>query len=359
MIIANGHHRDPVGPALPGEDGFAGVVIHSSQYRDGAQLDDKRVLIIGIGQFGLRYCGRFRLPCPLYRLERTHTGKYFVPKFVGGAPHDATKKSKAGRIAGLLPASLRTWLKMRVLRLIIGKPEQYGLPKPAHRIDERPPVVNSNVLYHIGHGDVPRGARRWKDWTGRMPSIRTGRAAPADLVILATGYKVSAPFLDEDVLAWEGGSPRLRLSIFPHDYNGLIFAGLIGLSGGAWRVRDVQARLIARYLAAKLDDPARVSWFEAMDPEANPAATPRSDRPAGNLCRCEALHALCERAHRALLGGCPLGDPHGIGHDGEGGRHGRHAWPGRAVGKIDALCQREIRAHNPVACPEGLRRTIV
>ncbi|MCC5981221.1 MAG: NAD(P)-binding domain-containing protein [Oceanicaulis sp.] len=272
VIIANGHHRDPVRPALPGEDRFAGVVIHSSQYRDGAQLDDKRVLIIGSGNSGcdIAVDSAFHARSTEWSVR---TGNYFVPKFVGGAPHDATRKSKAGRIAGLLPPALRAWLKMRVLRLIIGTPEQYGLPRPAHRIDERPPVVNSNVLYHIGHGDV-RVRPPLERLDGADAVYTDGSRSPADLVILATGYKVSVPFLDEGVLAWEGGSPRLRLNIFPHDYNGLLFAGLIELSGGAWRVRDVQARLIARYLAAKLDDPQRVSWFEAMDPEANPAATP-------------------------------------------------------------------------------------
>ena len=65
------------------------------------------------------------------------------------------KKSKAGRIAGLLPPSLRAWLKMRVLRLIIGTPEQLW-PATACPPDRRAPSGgrNSNVLYHIGHGDV-------------------------------------------------------------------------------------------------------------------------------------------------------------------------------------------------------------
>ena len=91
---------------------------------------------------------------------------------------------------------------------------------------------------------------------GGCRSITDGSRSPADLVILATrggrgggglqGCRCPLPWTRA---CWPGraASPRLRLNIFPHDYNGLIFAGLIELVGaGAWRVRDVQARLIAR-----------------------------------------------------------------------------------------------------------------
>jgi dimethylaniline monooxygenase (N-oxide forming) len=50
VIVANGHHWDPLFPELPGK--FAGKVLHAHQYRNHSILDGKRVVVLGMGNSG-------------------------------------------------------------------------------------------------------------------------------------------------------------------------------------------------------------------------------------------------------------------------------------------------------------------
>ena len=52
VMICNGHHWEPNRPRLEGEDVFKGRVIHSLQYRDHRGYEDKKVVVVGIGNTG-------------------------------------------------------------------------------------------------------------------------------------------------------------------------------------------------------------------------------------------------------------------------------------------------------------------
>jgi hypothetical protein len=53
-----------------------------------------------------------------------------------------------------LPLPLRRMLNGLFLRLVAGSPQDYGLPKPDHKLFETHPIVNSQMLYYLGHGDI-------------------------------------------------------------------------------------------------------------------------------------------------------------------------------------------------------------
>src|SRR5690606_36321935 len=75
-------------------------------------------------------------------------GYYFLPKFVKGRPIDTL----GGKLK--LPRALKQRLDAAMIRMIIGKPSDYGLPDPDYRMYESHPVVNSLILHHLGHGDI-------------------------------------------------------------------------------------------------------------------------------------------------------------------------------------------------------------
>ena len=41
-----------------------------------------------------------------------------------------------------------------MVRMVVGKPSDYGLPDPDYKMYESHPVINSLVLHHLGHGDI-------------------------------------------------------------------------------------------------------------------------------------------------------------------------------------------------------------
>lgn len=51
-MMATGHHAEPYSASFPGLDKFKGRVVHSHSYKDHTGYEDKRVLIVGIGNSG-------------------------------------------------------------------------------------------------------------------------------------------------------------------------------------------------------------------------------------------------------------------------------------------------------------------
>lgn len=244
VLIASGTLHTPNMPRLPGQ--FDGELMHACDYRDPAVFDGKRVLILG--------CGNSACDMAVDAVHRAASvdlsvrrGYYFLPKFIGGKPSD----SLGGRIK--LPRRLKQWLDATLIRWVIGKPSDYGLPDPDYRMYESHPVINSLVLHHLGHGDItPRG-----DVThlaGRTVTFADGQSADYDLVLMATGYKLDYPFIDRRYLNWRGDAPGLYLNVFHPDHDNLFMMGMIEAAGLGWEGRNEQAELVARYLKAAGED---------------------------------------------------------------------------------------------------------
>jgi cation diffusion facilitator CzcD-associated flavoprotein CzcO len=237
VVIANGTLAEPNRPRFEGA--FSGEVWHTAQYKAATQLTGKRVLIVGAGNSG----------CDI-AVDAVHHAKsidisvrrgyYFVPKYVFGQPAD----SVGGKI------TLPPWLKQRIdstiLKWFTGDPVRFGFPKPDYRMYESHPVVNSLILYHIGHGDVGVRADIAR-LDGHTVYFKDGRSGEYDLILTATGYKLHFPFIDHALLNWQGMAPRLYLNIFAPRFHRLAVLGMVEASGLGWQGRYEQAELVARY----------------------------------------------------------------------------------------------------------------
>lgn len=243
VLIASGTLHAPNRPTVA--DGFDGELMHAADYRQPAVFAGKRVLIVG--------CGNSACDIAVDAVHHARSvdlsvrrGYYFVPKFIGGKPVDTL----GGRIR--LPHRVKQWLDARIIRWVLGKPSDYGLPDPDYRMYESHPVVNSLVLDHLGHGDIaPRAAIASVD--GHQVSFADGAAAEYDLIVLATGYRLNYPFIDPGELNWVGDCPSLYLNIFHPQRDNLFMLGMIESTGLGWEVRNEQARLVALYLKHKRD----------------------------------------------------------------------------------------------------------
>ncbi|MGI0519242.1 NAD(P)-binding domain-containing protein [Microbacterium maritypicum] len=251
VVLANGTLAEPNVPTFTGE--FSGELLHTSAYKSPEQLKDKRVLLIGAGNSG----------CDI-AVDAVHhavsvdmsvrRGYYFVPRYLFGRPSDTLNQGRP------LPARIKQAVDSRVLRAFTGDPVRFGFPRPDYRIYESHPIVNTLILNHLGQGDLrirPDIAR----FEGTTVHFRDGSADDYDLVLLATGYTLDYPFVDREHLHWRGASPRLFLNVFPASFNGLYVMGMIEASGIGWQGRYEQAELLAAYLSAVEEDPARAARF--------------------------------------------------------------------------------------------------
>lgn len=259
VILASGTLWSPKVPEFEGE--FTGEFIHSKDYKSGEIFLGKRVLIIGAGNSGCDIAVD-----AVHRADRVsmsvRRGYHFVPKYVFGKPADT--------LGGLvnLPPKLKQRLDGIILKWFTGDPVKRGFPEPDHKLYESHPIVNTLVLYHLGHGDLdvqPDIDR----FDGTTVHFTDGTSAEYDMVLLATGYKLDYPYIDRDHLNWEGMSPNLYLNIFHPTYDDLFVMGMIEAAGIGWEGRNEQARLVAEYIRACQQDTEAARAFREAKRDPN------------------------------------------------------------------------------------------
>lgn len=240
LLIANGTLSEPNVPTFEGT--FAGELVHASRYKSPSIFEGKRVLVVGAGNSGcdIAVDAVHRAASVSMSVRR---GYHFVPKYIFGRPADAV----GGRIQ--LPRVLKQRVDGMLLRWFTGDPERLGFPAPDHALYESHPIVNSLVLYHLGHGDLDVKADVAR-FDGHTVHFTDGTHADYDLVLLATGYKLWYPFLDRAELNWHDAAPRLYLNCFHPEHDDLFVLGMIEAAGLGWQGRYEQAELVARYLRA-------------------------------------------------------------------------------------------------------------
>ncbi|MGB1220834.1 MAG: flavin-containing monooxygenase [Alcanivoracaceae bacterium] len=246
VLVANGTLHHPHMPKLPGD--FSGELMHASTYRSPEVFKDKRVLVIGCGNSGAD------IAVDAVHFARSvdisvRRGYYFLPKFLMGKPVDTL----GGRIK--LPPRLKQIVDGLLVRAVMGKPSDYGLPDPDYRMYESHPVINSLILHHLGHGDI-HARRDIRDIQDKTVFFSNGEQAEYDLILMATGYELHYPFLDRGYMNWpEGaGAPQLYLNVFNPAQPNLFIMGMVEAAGLGWEGRNEQAEMVALYLRQRADN---------------------------------------------------------------------------------------------------------
>ena len=260
VIIANGTLSEPNIPKFEGK--FDGEIVHSSQYKTASIFEGKRVLIVGAGNSGCDIAVD-----AVHRADKVdmslRRGYHFVPKYVFGKPADT--------VGGLiqLPSKMKRFVDTKLLKIFTGDPVRLGFPKPDHKLYESHPIVNSLILYHVGHGDVSV-KKDIKRLEGKTVHFVDGTSEEYDMILTATGYILHYPFIDHRHLNWRNARPALYLNIFHPQYNNLFVLGMIEALGIGWQGRDEQAELMAQFLLHKDKGSPKARKFIEMKREPFP-----------------------------------------------------------------------------------------
>ncbi len=255
VVCANGMTWDPQEPEIPGR--FDGELRHAVTYNDPEAFRDCRVLVVGGGNTG---CD---IACDLTRAAAATSlslrrGYHVVPRHILGLPADVFGASLPG-----LPLRLQQRSSQALLRLLAGGTWRRGWPAPDHRIYESHPIINSEVLDLVERGRI-RVMPDVEAFEGRKVRFADGSRAAFDAVLLATGYKMSIPFMDPTHFAWSQDRIAGFLTAFNARHPSLFTLGFLAINAGVFGDFDRLAHLIAQHVRDQRENPALAEAFRQI-----------------------------------------------------------------------------------------------
>ncbi len=225
-------------PNFPGMDGFKGEIRHSVSYRRPDEFRGKRVLVVGAGNSGVDIaCDAAKFADKAFFSVRR--GYRFVPKHIFGIPTDVLM---SGAVLPPKGVSVSTDVNA-MLDTLNGDLTRLGLPKPDHDALASHPIMNTQILHYLQHGDL-HAKPDVAEFRASTVLFKDGTEEPVDLVLLATGYDYRMPFFDPAMFEWKGGRPQLYLNVIHRSYRGLYLIGFTEFADAAYRRFDEMAQLI-------------------------------------------------------------------------------------------------------------------
>ncbi len=306
VAVCTGQFSDPRRLTHPGQEGFPGHILHSSEYLDPALARGARVIVLG----GSKSATDIAVNAANNGAASVHLvyprNVWRIPYFVGGINFKHLLYMRAQEIQfngwgeGAAARALRAltrplvWANFRGLEALLKL--QLGLGRHGMVPDEpiektvscSAPIVTPGFFEALRAGLITPVKGAIARYDGAAAVLSTGAQVEADLVVQAVGWELGAPFLsaeDRALLVEPDGQYRLhRISVNPD----LPHMGFVGYNSTFCTV--LSSQLIAEWLVRYMDGAlARQPDAAAMraDIEAN-LAWRRRERPAaqvyGGLC---------------------------------------------------------------------------
>lgn len=267
LVVANGHHWDPRVPSYPGT--FTGVTLHSHQYRsmfDPIDMRGKNIVVVGMGNSGMDLASELSHRSIANTLwVSARRGVWVLSKYRDGKPADKMM------MPPWMPRKIGLRLARKKIKKIVGNMEDYGLPKPDHEPLSAHPSVSADFLIKAGSGDITC-VPDIKAFEGDKVRFADDTVVRADVVIFATGYRMSFPFFDDPALAPD---EQHRFPLFKRimkpGVDNLFFMGLAQSSPTIVNLAEQQSVLVADYLTGRYapPDPAQMRAAITVDDNAS------------------------------------------------------------------------------------------
>ncbi|MFA6299678.1 MAG: NAD(P)-binding domain-containing protein, partial [Nocardioides sp.] len=219
LVVANGHHWDPRMADFPGE--FTGESIHSHHYidpKDPLDFTHQRILVVGIGNSAADIAVELSSRSLQNEVTlSTRSSAWIVPKYTGGLPAD-----KYYVTTPYLPLAWQRKFLQKMQFMAGSNPELYGLPAPNHKFFEAHPTQSVELPLRLGSGDItPKGNVARLD--GRTVHFEDGTSGDFDVIVYATGYNITFPFFDPELISAPDNQIPLFKRMFKPGMDDLVF----------------------------------------------------------------------------------------------------------------------------------------
>ena len=251
LVVANGHHWDAKVPTEYG-DHFDGLQMHSHSYNSPFEPHDlrgKNIIVVGVGNSAMDIASEVsQRPIANKCFVSARRGVWVLPKYLNGEPADKAV------MPAWMPGKIGSWLGQKTIERAIGKMENYGLPKPDHKVLTAHPSVSGEFLTRLGCGDITVKPGL-KELDGDGVLFADGTREEIDTIIWATGYRIRFPFLKQNALAVENNKFPLYHRMIKPGWRNLFFVGLAQPLPTLVNLAEQQSKFIAAVLSGRLELP--------------------------------------------------------------------------------------------------------
>ncbi|XP_055864135.1 flavin-containing monooxygenase 5-like [Biomphalaria glabrata] len=257
VIVANGHHGEPILPKFPGLENFQGVTMHSRDYKDVRSTSGSRAVIVGIGNSAgdisveLGKCMKVFLS--------TRSGAWFHFRLhTSGLPWDYYYHNRLGHfLRQILPRSYRNSKVKDKLKKRF--PHDLFHLTPDFEPDDANPTLVDDLTDKIASGRVVIKPNI-KLFTKKGVIFEDGTFEDnIDLVVFATGYNIVYPFIDKELLNVQDNKVSMYLLMWLPELtkNTLAFLGLCQPIGSMFPIAEMQSRFIAKVFKGEIVLPSK------------------------------------------------------------------------------------------------------
>ncbi|XP_071097469.1 flavin-containing monooxygenase 5-like [Haliotis cracherodii] len=258
VLVCTGHHATKNVPEIPGQELYEGKMMHSQDFKHADGWEDKKALVIGIGNSGVDTANDLSRVAKKTFIS-TRRGTWLIPRNMdNGLPFDIARTTRMYNWIGrTLPASITTGMVEDELNKMYDH-KLYCL-QPTHRFNAQHPNMSSDLPMNISTGRIViKGDIRKLTKTG--VEFKDGTCEnDIDLVVLATGYKFGFPFIDKSVVDVKNNKVDLYQYMFPPDrkIHTLAIIGCIQPLGAVMPISELQCRLATRVFKGLIKLPSR------------------------------------------------------------------------------------------------------
>ncbi|XP_073427667.1 dimethylaniline monooxygenase [N-oxide-forming] 2-like isoform X2 [Dendrobates tinctorius] len=249
VMVCSGHHIVPYYPveSYPGIKNFRGQHFHSREYKNSDGYKGKRVVVVGMGNSAADIAAELSRTASKVFLS-TRRGAWVLSRvYDDGYPWDFCYDTRFETFKrNNLPMSLVAYLNESKMNTWFNH-TNYGL-QPIDRTQFKEPLINDDLPSRITCGFVVVKPSVL-DFTETAAKFEDGSIEDnIDVVIFATGYSFSFPFLDESVIKMEKNTIHLYKNVVPPalEKPTLGILGLIQPLGPIMPTSELQGRWLTR-----------------------------------------------------------------------------------------------------------------
>lgn len=261
VLVCTGHHAEKNIPKFPGLNKFKGKVTHTHDYKDYKGYEDKRVLIVGIGNSGGDVATELsRISSQVYL--STRSGAWLWNRVSDkGVPVDMIPNRARIAVFSKMPTVAA---KLATIKLNSRFDHKKYCLEPDFAPTAAHPTINDELPNRIISGGVIVKANVCEfTETGAIFEDET-MVDNLDAVVLATGYIFGFPFLDKIITDVHDKQVSLYRYMFPPDLekSTLAIIGCFQPLGAVMPISEMQSRVATRVFKGLAQLPSKEDMWE-------------------------------------------------------------------------------------------------